>query len=221
MLSGPVDVDKQCGVINDKGLPCSRSLTCKTHSMGAKRSVPGRSAAYDILLNEWQKKTNPNFGNRKPVVPRVGPGIEPGGKKKKKEAAAAAAAAEAAANGGHHGSGHGRGGGGGASGAPTYGEIDDDDDEDPDNMDEFDVMDSDDEIEQVLMGLKSSKPQPLASNFSSAFLIRDMKLSRYKEALLTAFRGPGVLVTGGGAPASMLNGSVNGVAAAPRPAGTA
>ncbi|KAL0564354.1 SAGA complex subunit Sgf73 [Marasmius crinis-equi] len=58
---GPVDYDKQCGVINDKGLPCSRSLTCKSHSMGAKRSVQGRSRPYDELLLDWQRANNPNF----------------------------------------------------------------------------------------------------------------------------------------------------------------
>ncbi|KAF8638931.1 hypothetical protein AX16_010406 [Volvariella volvacea WC 439] len=58
---GPVDYDRQCGVINDKGLPCSRSLTCKSHSMGAKRAVGGRSRPYDELLLEWQRANNPNF----------------------------------------------------------------------------------------------------------------------------------------------------------------
>ena len=58
---GPVNLDRQCGVINNKGLPCSRSLTCKSHSMGAKRHVPGRSQPYDTLLFEWQKATNPAF----------------------------------------------------------------------------------------------------------------------------------------------------------------
>ncbi|KAF5369228.1 hypothetical protein D9757_010033 [Collybiopsis confluens] len=58
---GPVDYDKQCGVINDKGLPCSRSLTCKSHSMGAKRAVQGRSRAYDDLLRDWQREHNPNY----------------------------------------------------------------------------------------------------------------------------------------------------------------
>ncbi|KIK61573.1 hypothetical protein GYMLUDRAFT_42581 [Collybiopsis luxurians FD-317 M1] len=58
---GPVDYDKQCGVINDKGLPCSRSLTCKSHSMGAKRAVQGRSRPYDELLLDWQREHNPNF----------------------------------------------------------------------------------------------------------------------------------------------------------------
>ena len=58
---GPVDLDKQCGVINDKGLPCSRSLTCKSHSMGAKRAVEGRSKPYDELLLEWNRANNPNW----------------------------------------------------------------------------------------------------------------------------------------------------------------
>ncbi|KAF9226525.1 SCA7-domain-containing protein [Gyrodon lividus] len=58
---GPVDYDRQCGVINDKGLPCSRSLTCKAHSMGAKRAVQGRSKPYDELLLEWNRTNNPNW----------------------------------------------------------------------------------------------------------------------------------------------------------------
>lgn len=58
---GPINLDRQCGVINNKGLPCSRSLTCKSHSMGAKRNVQGRSKPYDELLFEWQKATNPAF----------------------------------------------------------------------------------------------------------------------------------------------------------------
>ncbi|PBP27070.1 esterase [Diplocarpon rosae] len=52
---GPVDVERQCGVIKD-GVPCARSLTCKSHSMGAKRGVPGRSLPYDMLLAAYQKK---------------------------------------------------------------------------------------------------------------------------------------------------------------------
>ncbi|GAA6049744.1 hypothetical protein JCM3770_004437 [Rhodotorula araucariae] len=55
-----VDVDRQCGVINDKGYPCPRSLTCKTHNMSAKRAVPHRSQQYDLLLFEWQKANKAN-----------------------------------------------------------------------------------------------------------------------------------------------------------------
>lgn len=38
-------------------MPCTRSLTCKSHSMGAKRSVDGRSQPYDVLLAAYQKKS--------------------------------------------------------------------------------------------------------------------------------------------------------------------
>ncbi|KAG6889958.1 hypothetical protein C0992_003438 [Termitomyces sp. T32_za158] len=60
-VKGPVDYDRHCGVINDKGFPCSRSLTCKSHSMGAKRAVQGRTRPYDDLLLDWQRANNPNF----------------------------------------------------------------------------------------------------------------------------------------------------------------
>lgn len=53
---GPVDVEKQCGVPLPNGGQCARSLTCKSHSMGLKRSVPGRSLPYDMLLAQYQKK---------------------------------------------------------------------------------------------------------------------------------------------------------------------
>jgi SAGA-associated factor 73 len=35
---------------------CARSLTCKSHSMSAKRAVQGRSQSYDVLLSQWQRK---------------------------------------------------------------------------------------------------------------------------------------------------------------------
>jgi hypothetical protein len=53
---GPVDVERQCGVNLPNGAQCARSLTCKSHSMGAKRAVPGRSLPYDALLQAYQKK---------------------------------------------------------------------------------------------------------------------------------------------------------------------
>jgi len=56
LIPGPVDVERQCGVILPNGMPCARSLTCKSHSMGAKRAVPGRSLPYDMLLAAYQKK---------------------------------------------------------------------------------------------------------------------------------------------------------------------
>lgn len=53
---GPVNVERQCGVMLPNGGCCARSLTCKSHSMGAKRSVPGRSLPYDQLLAMYQKQ---------------------------------------------------------------------------------------------------------------------------------------------------------------------
>ncbi|KAH7313271.1 SCA7, zinc-binding domain-containing protein [Stachybotrys elegans] len=53
---GPVDVERQCGVLLPNGQACARSLTCKSHSMGAKRAVAGRSLPYDMLLAAYQKK---------------------------------------------------------------------------------------------------------------------------------------------------------------------
>lgn len=53
---GPVDVERQCGVILPNGQQCARSLTCKSHSMGAKRAVAGRTMPYDMLLAAYQKK---------------------------------------------------------------------------------------------------------------------------------------------------------------------
>ncbi|KAI9438896.1 SCA7-domain-containing protein [Lactarius psammicola] len=49
-FKGPFDPDRHCGVINDKNLPCSRSLTCKSHSWD-----------YDELLLEWNRAHNPNW----------------------------------------------------------------------------------------------------------------------------------------------------------------
>ncbi|KAG5439672.1 hypothetical protein PCK2_000712, partial [Pneumocystis canis] len=51
-----IDLEKQCGVLLSNGNLCTRSLTCKSHSMGAKRAVMGRSQPYDILLVHYQKK---------------------------------------------------------------------------------------------------------------------------------------------------------------------
>lgn len=55
---GPVDVEKQCGVPLPQGGMCARSLTCKSHSMGSKRAVTGRSQPYDFLLAQYQKKNH-------------------------------------------------------------------------------------------------------------------------------------------------------------------
>lgn len=63
---GPVDVEKQCGVTLPNGAQCARSLTCKSHSMGAKRAVPGRTLPYDMLLQMYQKKNQARQQSQSP-----------------------------------------------------------------------------------------------------------------------------------------------------------
>ena len=47
------DPDRHCGVrLNEQDQPCTRSLTCKTHSLTLRRSVVGRSDMFDTLLNQ-------------------------------------------------------------------------------------------------------------------------------------------------------------------------
>ncbi|KAI9502522.1 SCA7, zinc-binding domain-containing protein [Coemansia spiralis] len=55
----PLDLDKQCGVVpNEPGAQaCTRSLTCKTHSMAMKRAVRGRSKLFDALLQAHLAKS--------------------------------------------------------------------------------------------------------------------------------------------------------------------
>lgn len=61
-VKGPLDLDKQCGVVPSIGAPpCARSLTCKSHSMSSKRAVEGRSRPYDVLLGMYQKKPMPGM----------------------------------------------------------------------------------------------------------------------------------------------------------------
>ncbi|XP_076760309.1 uncharacterized protein LOC143428918 isoform X1 [Xylocopa sonorina] len=47
------DPDRHCGVWNDEtGKPCTRSLTCKAHTVSLRRTVSGRSKPFDKLLAE-------------------------------------------------------------------------------------------------------------------------------------------------------------------------
>lgn len=66
----PVDVDEQCGVMTEKNVACSRSLTCKTHGVGAKRSVPGRTKPFDTLLTEFQKRKENRIKQREKEAER-------------------------------------------------------------------------------------------------------------------------------------------------------
>ncbi|XP_012280517.1 protein PRRC2C isoform X2 [Orussus abietinus] len=47
------DPDRHCGVWNEEtGKPCTRSLTCKAHTVSLRRTVSGRSKSFDKLLAE-------------------------------------------------------------------------------------------------------------------------------------------------------------------------
>ncbi|KAI9282307.1 SCA7, zinc-binding domain-containing protein [Sporodiniella umbellata] len=61
----PLNLDRQCGVVVSPGSePCSRAITCKIHSVGAKRAVTGRSQSFKDLVAMYQKK-----GIGRPHVP--------------------------------------------------------------------------------------------------------------------------------------------------------
>ncbi|XP_037535170.1 ataxin-7 [Nematolebias whitei] len=50
--------DIHCGVMVAKAQkPCTRSLTCKTHSVIDRRAVPGRRKRFDILLKEHKDRS--------------------------------------------------------------------------------------------------------------------------------------------------------------------
>ncbi|XP_068109894.1 ataxin-7 isoform X2 [Hyperolius riggenbachi] len=52
------DPDIHCGVVDvETKKPCTRSLTCKTHSLGYRRAVQGRKKGFDALLAEHKNKT--------------------------------------------------------------------------------------------------------------------------------------------------------------------
>lgn len=63
-LRGPIDFDRQCGAINVRNLPCSRSLACKVHSLDRKRAVQGRSKPYDELWLEWNGAINSRWADQ-------------------------------------------------------------------------------------------------------------------------------------------------------------
>ncbi|KAG8439938.1 hypothetical protein GDO86_005923 [Hymenochirus boettgeri] len=52
------DPNKHCGVQDpETKKPCTRSLTCKTHSLSHRRAVPGRKKQFDILLAEHKARS--------------------------------------------------------------------------------------------------------------------------------------------------------------------
>ena len=55
-----LDLSKHCGVIiGPSGIPCMRSLTCKSHSMASKRAITGRAKDFDKLLCDYIQQHPP------------------------------------------------------------------------------------------------------------------------------------------------------------------
>jgi hypothetical protein len=52
----PLNLDTHCGVKLDNGQLCTRSITCKIHSISLKRIVIGRSQSYDVLYQDYVSK---------------------------------------------------------------------------------------------------------------------------------------------------------------------
>ncbi|GAA97586.1 uncharacterized protein L969DRAFT_87672 [Mixia osmundae IAM 14324] len=156
------DINRHCGVINDKNTPCCRSLTCKTHSMGAKRAVRGRRDTFDALLLEWQRATNPNFVERRAVQPRD-PNDKTVGKKKRKDGDPMRYRKKQAMT--------------------IVGELSGSDHSDGAQQ----AFDSEEEVELVFEGIQRSRARPLAVPDSSAWASHDRKVQRFRNLISVSF----------------------------------
>ncbi|XP_076153180.1 ataxin-7-like protein 1 isoform X2 [Alosa pseudoharengus] len=66
-VSGRIfDPNKHCGVLDpETKRACTRSLTCKTHSLTHRRAVPGRKKDFDVLLAEHKGRAKEKDGGHK------------------------------------------------------------------------------------------------------------------------------------------------------------
>ncbi|KAI9025899.1 SCA7, zinc-binding domain-containing protein [Phycomyces nitens] len=150
----PLDLDKQCGVIQGpNNTPCTRSLTCKSHSMGAKRAVANRSQPYDVLLAAYQKKSigRPQTG---PAMAGPNPTTVPPIKLPQTRPLTATTSTTAIAT------------------------------TEPAVPDEH-YVDSDEEVENVMDGIRHSYPAPMASK-PFYFVKRRRQCFRLRDILLDA-----------------------------------
>lgn len=215
-------MDKQCGVINDKGLPCSRSITCKVHSMVAKRAVPGRSKSYDDLLLDWKRANIPDFvepvkketkaekKEKRDKEREAKKAISGAGSKKKGASGNAAGANGAGA------SGTGAAGPAGRKAALMMAQLEEEEEEDAADMDsdvEFDALlraaqslSSTSSLTRnssiTLSSASMTGPVPLArpDNATNFFVARNERLRCCSDIMLTALkRAPTSLNSAGGA----------------------
>ncbi|KAI9491259.1 SCA7, zinc-binding domain-containing protein [Zychaea mexicana] len=165
----PLDLDKQCGVIQGpNNTPCTRSLTCKSHSMGAKRAVAGRSQPYDVLLSAYQKKaigrpqsTGGSTGANKGATVVAKATTKLNAKKLQNRTASPAPAGGAGGAGGVGGSTAG-GGGSSAAAAAATGGAGGVNAQDSTQTNDEQFVNSDEEVENVMHAIRTSCPMPLA-----------------------------------------------------------
>ncbi|XP_076125122.1 ataxin-7 [Alosa pseudoharengus] len=71
--------DIHCGVVDlPARKPCTRSLTCKTHSLSQRRAVPGRGKRFDTLLAEHKSKAREKeLQHRSDLPPQTPPLRDP------------------------------------------------------------------------------------------------------------------------------------------------
>lgn len=152
--------------------------------MASKRAVPGRTTSYDVLLREYNEKHNPNFGMKKS---NSGQGAEKEAAEKESNGATTTTTAPVAQkkkatkknkeN----------------EATLIYGEVSDSDAHSGLEDGADSGLDSEEEMEAVLAGMESkaagagSRPFPgLGDPFQSAYLVKDVRISRYRESLAGA-----------------------------------
>ncbi|XP_037926158.1 platelet binding protein GspB-like isoform X2 [Hermetia illucens] len=66
------DANKHCGVISgDSTRPCTRSLTCKAHSLSMRRMVSGRSKSFDKLLADHRATKELPLATKSRAMPEL------------------------------------------------------------------------------------------------------------------------------------------------------
>ncbi|QRW20098.1 SCA7, zinc-binding domain protein [Rhizoctonia solani] len=178
--SGPLNLDKHCGVINKNGMPCARNITCKVHGMNAKRAVQGRTKSYDQLFIEHKRATDPNYVE---PVKRETKAEKKAKKDRERELKKAEKEAVAAKKRKHPGAPHQGGGGGGINGGQVRGA----------STDYESGLDTDVEMDVLIRSVRATRPVPLADrdNVGNWFIARNEWLRSTRDLLGDALGGAG------------------------------
>lgn len=176
--------------------------------MGAKRAVPGRSKPFDALLTEFQARKEASLKLKEQRAAQAGNNANGDGKgKSSTNGGAGGSASKGGANDKSDSvkkkkTGESKAGGKSSKASALRSKADqilgEVDDPTPSPLraqqqEEEDAPDSDDELEQILLAINSSRPKPLAQPAYPSYGQRDMmKLSRLRDAFGTAFTGRSV-----------------------------